>query len=126
MSSAPPKTLLIVDDSRVSRMMIRTLVQAHRPHWTVQECESGDEALVRMEQGAPDYISMDINMPGTIGTEVADRILQGYPQVRMVMFSANVQAVYQTRASAMGACFVAKPVSEKSVQQALRFFEEAV
>jgi CheY-like chemotaxis protein len=125
MSSAPPKTLLIVDDSRVSRMMIRTLVAARKPHWTLQECESGDEALNLLAHGVPDYVTMDINMPGTIGTDVAERILKAFPQVRMAVFSANVQAVHQARAAAMGACFVSKPVSERSVQQALNFFDEA-
>lgn len=125
MSSAPLKTLLIVDDSRVSRMMIRTLVVARKPHWTVQECESGDEALDRLQHSVPDYVTMDINMPGTLGTDVAERILQAYPQVRVAVFSANVQAVHQTRSSAMGACFVPKPVSDRSVQQALKFFDEA-
>lgn len=124
MSSAPPKTLLIVDDSRVSRIMIRTLVAARRPHWTIQECETGDEALDHLAHGVPDYVTMDINMPGTIGTDVAERILQAYPQVRMAVFSANVQAAHQARAAAMGACFVPKPVSDKSVQQALGFFDE--
>lgn len=125
MSSAPPKTLLIVDDSRVSRMMIRTLVVARKPQWTVLECESGDEAMERLAHGVPDYVTMDINMPGTIGTDVAERILQAYPQVRMAVFSANVQAAHQARAAAMGACFVAKPVSARSVERALQFFEES-
>jgi two-component system chemotaxis response regulator CheY len=124
MSSAPTKTLLIVDDSRVSRMMIRTLVTARRPHWAIQECETGDEALDRLAHGVPDYVTMDINMPGTIGTDVAERILQAYPQVRMAVFSANVQAAHQARAAAMGACFVPKPVNDKSVQLALKFFDE--
>lgn len=126
MSSAPPKTLLIVDDSRVSRMMIRTLVVARKPHWTIQECETGDAALERLADGVPDYVTMDINMPGTIGTDVAERILQAYPQVRMAVFSANVQSAHQARAAAMGACFVAKPVSDRSVQLALQFFDGAV
>ena len=125
MSSAPQKTLLIVDDSRVSRLMIRTLVAARRPDWVLQECENGDDALVRLQHSVPDYVTMDINMPGTIGTDVAERILQVHPQVRMVVFSANVQTVHQTRASTMGAHFVAKPVNDRSVQQALKFFEEA-
>lgn len=106
-------------------MMIRTLVAAHRPDWVLQECENGDDALERLKQGVPDYVTMDINMPGTIGTDVAERILETYPQVRMVVFSANVQTVHQVRASTMGATFVAKPVNDKSVQQALKFFEEA-
>lgn len=126
MSSVPRKTLLIVDDSRVSRMMIRTLVTAHRPQWDIVEAMSGDEALALLTTSVPDHITMDINMPGSLGTDVAERIAREHPSLRMVLFSANVQGSHQARASAMGAKFVAKPVNEKSVVQALTFFDEGV
>lgn len=126
MSSAPSKTLLIVDDSRVSRMMIRTLVVKHRPSWTIIEATSGDEALGMVAQSVPDHITMDINMPGALGTDVAEQIAREHPSLRMVLFSANVQGSHQTRADVMGAKFVAKPVTEKTVLQALTFFDEAV
>lgn len=125
MSSAPSKTLLIVDDSRVSRMMIRSLVAARRPNWTLLEAHNGDEGLAMVAQHAPDYVTMDINMPGTMGTDIAERIVREHPQVRVVLFSANVQGAHQTRAAAMGARFVAKPVNDRSVQQALSFLDEA-
>lgn len=124
MSSAPSKSLLIVDDSRVSRMMIRSLVAARKPHWTLLEAQNGDEGLAMVAEHAPDYVTMDINMPGTMGTDIAERIVREYPRVRVVLFSANVQGAHQTRAAAMGARFVAKPVSDKSVQQALDFLDE--
>ncbi|KQP22919.1 response regulator transcription factor [Pseudorhodoferax sp. Leaf267] len=126
MSSAPRKTLLIVDDSRVSRMMIRSLVTAHRPQWTIHEAVSGDEALRIVAESVPDHITMDINMPGTMGTDVAERISHEHPGLRMVLFSANVQDSHQSRARSMGAKFVAKPVNEKSVLQALNFFDEGL
>lgn len=126
MSSAPSKTLLIVDDSRVSRLMIRTLVTAHRPTWTIVEAVSGEEALALLAQSAPDHITMDINMPGALGTDVAERIAREHPALRMVLFSANVQGSHQARAAAIGAKFVSKPVTEKSVLQALSFFDEGL
>ncbi len=126
MSSAPSKTLLIVDDSRVSRMMIRTLVVKHRPDWTILEAASGDEALGMVAQSVPDHITMDINMPGVLGTDVAEQIAREHPSLRMVLFSANVQGSHQARAGAMGVKFVAKPVNEKTVLQALTFFDEGV
>lgn len=123
MSSARPKSLLIVDDSRVSRMMIRTMIVARRPEWTVLEAAAGDEALQQLTQQVPDYVTMDINMPGTIGTDVAEQILREHPGVRLVLFSANVQGAHQSRAAAMGAGFVAKPVSERSIERALELLE---
>lgn len=126
MSSVPSKTLLIVDDSRVSRMMIRTLVMKHRPGWTILEAASGEEALGMVAQSVPDHITMDINMPGTLGTDVAEQIAREHSSLRMALFSANVQGSHQARAGAMGVKFVAKPVNEKTVLQALTFFDEGV
>ena len=123
MSSARPKSLLIVDDSRVSRMMIRTMIAARRPEWTLLEAASGDEALQTLQQQVPDYVTMDINMPGTIGTDVAEQILRDHPGLRLVLFSANVQGAHQSRAAGMGAGFVHKPVSERSVEHALELLE---
>jgi two-component system chemotaxis response regulator CheY len=125
MSSAR-KTLLIVDDSRVSRMMIRTLVTAQRPQWEILEAVSGDEALAMLTTSVPDHITMDINMPGSLGTDVAERIMHDHPALRMVLFTANVQGSHQARALAMGVKFVPKPVTEKTVKQALTFFDEGV
>ena len=117
------KTLLIVDDSRVSRMMIRAFVHVMHPQWIISEAASGDEALQMVDRDTPNYCTMDINMPGIIGTEAAAQILAKYPGIRIAIFSANIQESHQTRAVTLGARFVAKPVTEKSVAQALGFFE---
>lgn len=117
------KTLLIVDDSRVSRMMIRTFVLAKYPQWIIIDAASGNEALEIVDRDTPNYCTMDINMPGIIGTDAAEQILAKYPGIRVAVFSSNIQQSHQTRAAALGARFVAKPVTEKSVAQALEFFE---
>jgi|SaaInlStandDraft_4_1057021.scaffolds.fasta_scaffold95908_2 CheY-like chemotaxis protein len=40
-----PKTILIVDDSRVSRMMIKALLHDLSPGWQVLEAADAEEAL---------------------------------------------------------------------------------
>lgn len=117
------KKLLIVDDSRVSRMMIRMFVIEKHPQWVITEAASGNEALEIVDRDSPDYCTMDINMPGIIGTEAAARILTKYPEIRVAVFSANIQESHQTQAAELGALFVAKPVTRKSVAQALDYFE---
>lgn len=117
------KSLLIVDDSRVSRMMIRTFVLAKYPQWIIIEAASGNEALAIVDRDTPNYCTMDINMPGIIGTDAAEQILAKYLGIRVAIFSSNIQQSHQTRAAALGARFVAKPVTENSVAQALEFFE---
>ncbi|HCI51893.1 MAG TPA: response regulator [Gallionella sp.] len=118
--------MLIVDDSRLSRLMIRTFILAKRPQWLIIEATSGDEALQIVERDLPDFISMDINMPGMLGTDAAEQILDKHPEIRIAIFSANIQETQQTRAIELGARFVSKPVTEKTVLQALDHFEGAV
>ena len=116
------KKLLIVDDSKVSRMIIRAHVLAQRPDWVISEAASGTEAIVMINQDVPDYCTMDINMPGISGHDAAEQILAKYPALRMAMFSANIQEANQARASLLGIIFVAKPVTEKSIAQVLGHF----
>lgn len=117
------KTLLITDDSRVSRMMIRTFVLAKFPQWIIIEAASGNEALEVVERDTPHYCTMDINMPGMLGTDAAEQILAKFPTIRIAIFSANVQESSKSRAAELGARFVSKPVTEKTVNEALTYFE---
>jgi len=116
------KTLLIVDDSRVSRMMIRLLVLAKHPQWHIFESISGDEALLAVDRNVPDYCTMDINMPGLNGIDAAALLLGKYPSIRVAILTANVQEANQNRAITLGARFVPKPVTEKTVGKILEFF----
>ena len=116
------KKLLIVDDSKVSRMIIRARILDIHPEWQIIEAASGNEAIDLVDQDTPDFCTMDINMPGTLGTDAAEQILAKHPTMRIVIFSANIQESFQDRATTIGAIFVAKPVTEKSIAEAIAYF----
>ncbi|WP_050464011.1 response regulator transcription factor [Herbaspirillum autotrophicum] len=118
----PAKKVLIVDDSKVSRMVIKAHVLARHADWQILEAASGDEAIEVVKREVPDFCTMDINMPGMLGTDAAEIILASYPQVRIAIFSANIQESVQSRSKQLGAVFVAKPVTDKSIGQALAHF----
>ena len=121
--SPSPKKLLIVDDSKVSRMLIRAHILAKHADWIILEALSGDEAVTLVDRELPDFCTMDINMPGMLGTDAAELILSKHPGMRMVVFSANIQESFQNKTSALGAVFVAKPVTEKSIAHAIAHFQ---
>jgi CheY-like chemotaxis protein len=121
-SSSLVKKLLVVDDSKVSRMVIKARIKALHPEWHILEAENGDQAIQLVEQENPDFCTMDINMPGMLGTDAAEHIKQRHPSMRIVIFSANIQENFQNRALAIGCIFVAKPVTEKSINEALNYF----
>lgn len=123
MDHASTKSVLVVDDSRVSRMLIKSLLLARFPQWRLVEANSGDEALVLAAKQSFDYCTMDINMPGLAGTDAAEQLLKTQPALRIVLFSANIQDAQQTRAAQIGVPFVAKPVTEKSIALVLAHFQ---
>jgi CheY-like chemotaxis protein len=118
-----PPLLLIVDDSRTSRTLIRSMVLQFQPDWRTVEAECGEDALALVAQETPDFVTMDVNMPGMSGLEAAGRIRIKYPEVRIVLFTANIQEAVRQAAERAGVHFVSKPVTPKSVALALEHFK---
>jgi two-component system chemotaxis response regulator CheY len=113
--------LLIVDDSKVSRIRIRAFFTAHCPSWDIQEVGTGDEAIAINREWAPDFVTMDVNMPGMSGFEAAPQIMALNPKVRVIMLTANIQESSKQMAASLKLNFVAKPATEASLQQALDY-----
>ncbi len=118
-----PKRMLIVDDSATSRLMIRTYVQRARPDWRFLEAASGAEAMDVVFREAVDVVSIDYTMPGMDGLTLARRIRAQVPEVRMVIFTANIQDYMKAESAELGAGLVIKPVTERSVAEMLRRFD---
>jgi len=119
------KRLLIVDDSRVSRMIIKSKVASLGLGWELQEAASGDEALEQARHWQPDFVTMDVNMPGMSGFDAAQRLRELLPQVCVVLLTANVQESSRERAAQLGVKFVPKPVTEAAIVQAVQHFQAA-
>jgi two-component system chemotaxis response regulator CheY len=118
-TSTSVKKLLIVDDSKVSRMRIRAFFATQCPSWAIEEADSGDAALANAAAAAPDYVTMDVNMPGISGFEAAAQLMAAHPHIRIVMLTANIQESSRQQATSLQLNFVAKPATEASLQQAL-------
>jgi CheY-like chemotaxis protein len=114
--------LLIVDDSSVSRMMIRGRVAGIQPDWDLIEAANGDEAIAMVESQQPDYITMDVNMPGMNGFEAVEKIRQINQNVKIVILTANIQVSSRERAAKLAVHFVQKPATLAAVQLAIDYF----
>ena len=117
-------SLLIVDDSRMSRMMLNRLVADLRPDWRITEAASGNDALEMIERDPPTLVSLDVNMPGMSGLETAGRIRLRNPDIRIVICTANIQDYVRQAAEKAGVHFVSKPITPESVARMVAFFEE--
>lgn len=65
------KTILVVDDEIFFRKILK---DALSDHYRVVEAANGDDAFVYAREKSPDLIIMDIEMPGSSGTEVCRRL----------------------------------------------------
>lgn len=117
------KTILIVDDSRVSRMMARQYIHGLHADWQVEEAATGEEALQRLHSIAPDLVLMDVNMPGMGGMAAAEQIRQQRPALPISLLTANVQTATRERAALLGIGFMEKPITEARIAQLIATLE---
>ena len=80
-------TVLIVEDERVSRRALTSLLASYgfRP----AACESAEEALEKLGSGnTPQVALVDVDLPGMSGLELVRRLEQIRPGIRAVLITA--------------------------------------
>lgn len=110
------KTVLIVDDSRVARMMTGHMVSKLHPDWTVVEADNGDHAIDMFPTLKPDIVLMDMNMPGRDGLNASAELRKLAPGLPICLLTANIQDHIRVHAEEMGLVFMAKPLDEARLQ----------
>lgn len=65
---------LIIDDERLARQELRTLLKAHSEIEVVDECANAQEALAAIKKHSPELLFLDIQMPGKSGFELLKEI----------------------------------------------------
>jgi CheY-like chemotaxis protein len=106
---------LIVDDSKLARMVMASAFRRIRPDWALSEATNANEALSAISGGAVEIVLIDFNMPGTDGLELVARIRQFHPKMPLAIVSANVQDEIIARARELNATFIAKPLTDEAL-----------
>ena len=79
--------IVLVDDHPVVRVGLRGMLEAADDLRVVGEAGSGDEALVLAGALRPDVVLMDLRMPGTDGVAATARIVERFPDVRVLVLT---------------------------------------
>ena len=109
-------TVLIVDDSKLARIVVGKAVAAVQPDWRRVEAASAEEAESVLERGGVDLMIIDYNMPGSNGLELAGRVRSRYANMPIALATANVQDEIVAKARSINVTFVAKPISEEGLR----------
>lgn len=81
--------VLLVDDHELVRSGIEALLNAMEDITVIAVCDCGEQALQVIGNDPPDVILMDINMPGMGGFEACRRILQSFPDIKLIGLSVH-------------------------------------
>jgi CheY-like chemotaxis protein len=107
--------VLIVDDSKLARMVIMSALRRIRPDWKAIEATSAKEAIGAVESKDVEIALIDFNMPGTDGLELVARIRKTDPGMPIAVVSANLQDEIIARARELNAAFVGKPLTDEAL-----------
>ncbi|HEV2673791.1 MAG TPA: response regulator [Aliidongia sp.] len=109
-------TILIVDDSKLARIVMGKAITALQPEWTRVEAGNADEALAIVDRQAVDVAVLDFNMPGLDGLALAAELRRRFPAMSIAVATANVQDEVVAGARAVNATFISKPVTEDGMR----------
>jgi len=108
---------MIIDDERLARQELRSLVEQMEGVQVVAESGKPEEALNLIDRENPDLIFLDIQMPGLTGFELLDEIEGKAPEVIFV----TAYDEYALKAFEVNALdYLMKPVEEQRLKDAVK------
>ena len=113
-------TVLLVDDSRTSRKILRAALE-RGGFEIVGEAVNGEDGYLKYKELQPDLVTMDITMPVMDGIESLSLIKKENKKAKVVMITAAGQKEKMVESLKRGAEeFIIKPFDEQEVVETLR------
>ena len=119
-STAPrPATVLIVDDEEPIRRLVDRILQS--AGYVTRLAGSGPEALAAAEGPDPiDLLVTDMMMPEMNGDEVARRLRQKHPALKVLYYTGYSDRLFDEKGVLWeGEAFVDKPAGPKGLLEAV-------
>jgi CheY-like chemotaxis protein len=112
--------ILIVDDSKTSRMLFKAYMPKDESHQVVEAANLPD-ALNVVREIQPELVVLDYNMPEHNGVEMAQAIRQAGFNPKIVLLTANTQKMVVDAAMSAGFLQVLeKPINAEKIAALLK------
>jgi len=116
-----PIRILIADDHQLLRQGIRNFLALEPDFDIIGEAVDGEEAVAKAQAMLPDVLLLDINMPKLTGIEVAGKLKQLCPTVRVMALTIHDDENYMMKMIQSGAAgYLLKDVEPSVMVQAIR------
>jgi DNA-binding NarL/FixJ family response regulator len=96
-------TILVVDDHKILRQGLRTLLAREPDMEVVAEAEDGRGAVRLVRELAPQVVIMDVGMPDLNGIEATRQVLQESPETKVIALSMHSDRRFVTNMIKAGA-----------------------
>ena len=107
--------VLIVDDSRTSRKILRGILE-ESGHEVIDEAVDGQDGVKKFQSLKPDIVTMDITMPVLDGMESLKMIKALNPDTKVIMVTAAGQKGKMIDCIKLGANeFLTKPFDKEEI-----------
>ena len=118
---ALPIRILIADDHQLLRQGIRNFLALEPDFDIIGEAVDGEDAVTKAQMLLPDVMLLDINMPKLTGIEVAGKLKQLCPTVRVMALTIHDDENYMMKMIQNGAAgYLLKDVEPSVMVQAIR------
>ena len=117
--------IIIVDDHKILREGLRTLIEKQQDMEVVAEAEDGRAAVQLVRELQPDVVVMDITMPGMNGIEATRQIVKAFPGVKVVALSMHTDPQFISEMLKAGVSgYVLKHEAMESLVHAINCIKE--
>lgn len=106
---------LIVDDERLARRELRSLLAEHPALEVIGEAESVEQAATLAQATQPDVVFLDIQMPGASGFELVERLPGRCKVIFVTAFDAYALRAFEVNALD----YLLKPIHPERLSAAL-------
>src|SRR5438445_5034956 len=113
------RTVLVVDDSAMDRLLTTSLIQK-LSGWSVLTANNGAEALTVMEKQRPDLVLTDLLMPEMDGLELVQAVRTNHPLVPVILMTGHGSEDIAIKALKAGAAsYVPKKSLARDLEETL-------
>lgn len=83
-----PLKIFLVDDHKLIRDGIRAMLLGNLAFKVVGSAGNADEFFNQLEESAPDICVLDVQLPGTSGVEIAERLKGSNSKIKILILTA--------------------------------------
>jgi DNA-binding NarL/FixJ family response regulator len=113
--------ILLVDDHKITRQGLRSLLENEQDMEVVAEAEEGRTAVRLVRELLPDVVIMDVSMPDLNGMEAARQIVAESRDVKIIALSMHSDALFVTEMLKSGASgYLLKDCAFEELARAIR------